>query len=1027
VTSSDSTSRPSEDEAAPRGTDDETLYDEYVELALEGAPPTPDEFLASRGASSRELRAALEEVFRRAPRGQIDAAPPWKTLGDHRLIERIGGGGMGVVFLAEQRALGRKVALKVLRPELSGSAVAAERFRREARAVAQLRHPNIVTLYAAGEEHGVRYLAMEFVEGASLADMLASGEIAATPISQRVRWVAQIARALDFAHRNGVIHRDVKPSNIRIAAPERALLLDFGLARTSDSVDATLTDSFAGSPKYASPEQIAKSSSVDARSDVYSLGVTLYQLIAGRAPFDGDSVERLFHQILAGDVTPLRKLAPRAPRDLETVVHKALERRPEQRYSSAAEFADDLEAVLEFRPIRGRPPGLVERARRAAKRNPALAAGVASGVLAAAVFALLWLGKTRSEREDARERAREEVRAARASIDEYRASRAAIDGVQRALRELTVEQNAKHLSEEEYALLDDNEDRLARLQREWTATYFRVLDRLQNAERLDPGVAEVEAVRAELHMERLRQALAEHDRTGVEVYRELVREHDREGRFARELDGALSVSLATDPPGAEVYAFRYEELSRLQPRADARTAPAPLGANSNAPPPGTWCLRMLAPHGEALRDDLIVELDGRPLEGVVLALTGHGDVRAGDRLVEFDERAVDDVWRTEGALPMTTPTLRDDATGYADTWIFERNGERFEVRSTTAEELGVELGSPWEYAVDARRPPARCRAWRNGEFVTYLLEPGAPARPTARPLFTSAACSIGRTPLDAATFPLGDYLLVARLDGYEELRVSISEQTRSFEGRWALLPNGSTPEGWVQLAHADTPREFVWIGEHEVTSGEYLEFLNDPATRREIDASTTLIRQPREGGGNPRPHWLRRADGSFSPPSHWRLDWPIVGVSFEDARAYVAWRNLRAQRTGDPFEYALPTLSDIYAAGVGSFRWSYTYGDRFRAKFSRCCFARPNAHVGPVLRFPIDESPFGVFDLTGGAFEWIEGWYDEPRAQRHMVGGAWGQAHPDVLRIDGGLGALERGSTGETGLRLVRRRAKSGR
>ncbi len=1003
---------------------EERLYDEYVALAATGRAPPPAEFLAAAPDASEALREALEKLHRHAAQEDRNADVPWETLGGFRLIERIGSGGMGMVFLAEERALGRKVALKVLRPELAASAVAAERFRREARAVAQLRHPHIVTLFAAGEERGVRYLAMELVEGASLADMFSSGELARTPLAQRLRWIVQIARALHAAHESGVVHRDVKPSNIRIASCERALIVDFGLARTLDSADATLTDSFAGSPKYASPEQIARSRGVDARTDVYSLGVTLYQVASGRAPFEGESVEQLFHRILTADAAPLRKLAPQLPRDLETVTHKAMERDPRRRYASAAELADDLEAVLELRPIRGRPPGLLEQLRRAARRSPALAAGVVTGAVALTAVAGLWLAKARSDRAQAREQARREVELASETVAAYRAHRGSLDGLQRQVQKLRDAQRAEHLSNAEVALLDEHEERIQRLRREWTESYFHVLDKLALAERLDPKVAGADAVRAELHMERLREALAARDAADAEIHRERVRHYDREGRFTRELDAALLVDLITHPAGAAVYVFRCEELSRLRSGGDARFAPIAHPVDPRQPEPGAWCLRVTHDFGPARAEDLIVELDGRPIEGVVLALRAEGPVRPGDRLVEFDGEPVDDLWFAEARAPLSEPRFRADGKIARDRWVFERGGETYEVRAATATELGVEFGSPWEYAAAASRPAAHANAWRGGEQLEYELPAQAPVRPTTRPLFVPRAEPAARTPLQGFELPRGNYVLLALHDGFEALRVTIGERQVNARFDLELLPSGETPRGWARIPHAERDGAGpAWIAEHELVCSDYLEYLNDPQTLAEIARSSRGERIPREGGDNVRVHWTRGPDGRFAIPQDWRPDWPVVGISWLDAQAYVRWRNQRASETGEPFVYSLPTRQLIVDAGLGGFVWAYTYGDRFRAKFSRCCFARPNANIGPVLRFPVDESPFGVFDLTGGALEWAEGWYDEPRRQRHALGGGWGQANPDVLTLEGGLGAAEDVSSGETGLRLVRRRA----
>src|SRR5262245_60793185 len=187
---------------------------------------------------------------------------------------------MGVVFLAEQGSLGRLVALKVVRPERSGSAEAAARFQREAQAIARLRHPSVVSVHGTGEDRGVRWIAMELVPGRGLDEILreAAAREERLPLPKVLQWIAGIARGLDTAHRAGIVHRDVKPSNIRITPEDRALLVDFGLARELGGDALTRSGEFRGTPIYASPEQISgRLGEVDARSDVYALGVTLYE------------------------------------------------------------------------------------------------------------------------------------------------------------------------------------------------------------------------------------------------------------------------------------------------------------------------------------------------------------------------------------------------------------------------------------------------------------------------------------------------------------------------------------------------------------------------------------------------------------------------------------------------------------------------------------------------------------------------------------------------------------------------------
>jgi tetratricopeptide (TPR) repeat protein len=319
--------------------------------------------------------------------------PPVERIGPYRLLRRIGAGASGAVFEAQDEVLGRAVAIKILGPDLLGTGERGERFEREVRALARLRHPNVVQVFAAGESVGLRYIAMELVAGRSLAEVLASAaaEGVKVPVANVLRWGAQIARALEAAHMAGVLHRDVKPSNIRIASDGRAVLLDFGLAREDDAATLTETGGFRGSPQYASPEQIGvEGVAIDVRTDVYALGATLYEALAGVAPFRASTREQLFRQILTEEPIALFRIDPHVPRDVATVVHAAIEKEPRRRYGSAASFAADLEAAAEGRPVSVRPPSAVGRLSRWARRHPARAA--VAGLLAIGLPLVTFLG-----------------------------------------------------------------------------------------------------------------------------------------------------------------------------------------------------------------------------------------------------------------------------------------------------------------------------------------------------------------------------------------------------------------------------------------------------------------------------------------------------------------------------------------------------------------------------------------------------------------------------------------------------------
>jgi serine/threonine-protein kinase len=300
------------------------------------------------------------------------------TLGPYRILAEVGRGGMGIVYRGYDDTLQRKVAVKVVRPELAGPATRA-RLLVEARAAARFAHDHAVRVHAVDSTaDGLPYLVLEYLEGPTLSQRLASPPALAP--RQAAALAAQVADALAAAHAAGLVHRDVKPGNVILEPPAgRARLLDFGLARLGDGGGLTLEGALAGTPAYMSPEQV-RGGPVDARSDVYGLGATLYEALTGTAPFRG-SAPRVLNQVLHEEPRPPRQLNDAVPRDLETICQKALAKEPGRRYQAAREMADDLNAFLEGRPIRARPLGLLGRGWRWCRRRP-LVAGLAAGLVA---------------------------------------------------------------------------------------------------------------------------------------------------------------------------------------------------------------------------------------------------------------------------------------------------------------------------------------------------------------------------------------------------------------------------------------------------------------------------------------------------------------------------------------------------------------------------------------------------------------------------------------------------------------------
>ena len=311
-------------------------------------------------------------------------------FGDYELLEEIGRGGQGIVYLARQKSLNRTVALKVISPGQWASRAHLKRFRREAQTAASLDHPNIVSIYDVGEHDGSCYFSMKFIEGGQLDEV-----VSRTPMSirQAVEMIAKLARTVHYAHQHGILHRDIKPGNILLDKEGEPHLADFGLARLVEAESTvTRTLEVLGTPSYMAPEQAGgKNIQLTAAIDVYGLGAVLYQLLTRHPPFAGGTTYETIKLLLDTEPRQPRLLNPKLDRDLSTICLKCLEKDPKRRYPSALALAEDLEHWLKHEPIQAKRSGFVAHARKWVQRNPPIAALVVSLIaLAAAVSWNIW-------------------------------------------------------------------------------------------------------------------------------------------------------------------------------------------------------------------------------------------------------------------------------------------------------------------------------------------------------------------------------------------------------------------------------------------------------------------------------------------------------------------------------------------------------------------------------------------------------------------------------------------------------------
>jgi serine/threonine protein kinase/formylglycine-generating enzyme required for sulfatase activity len=938
-------------------------------------------------------------------------------IGPYRLLEVLGQGGMGVVYAAEQRApIHRRVALKLVKRGMDSHEVLA-RFDSERQALALMNHPHIARVFDAGATaDGRPYFVMELVVGVPIT-LFADEERLGT--RERLEVFLQVCEAVQHAHQKGIIHRDLKPTNVLVAREDgerAAKIIDFGVAK---SLREPLTDwtlfthegQLVGTPAYMSPEQFgAGAPDIDTRSDIYSLGLLLYELLAGTLPFDLDRVRRgglreLQRVVCEEDAPPLstrfgrlgaqadelaekrrcdrRSLRRQLRGDLDWITRKATEKDRARRYASASELAADIGRHLRHEPVSAGPPGVAYRLRKfGRKHRVALAAAFAAFFLLVALTLLSRHLTALSHYRDAESHVERHrlLNGELADLDarwrEAKAAHPSWAPVWERLDEFAAWDRLEDARERsgfalDRALLSFNQAVQSALP--WTATRQRSRESLER-----------------LYFEGYKDALGRGELgRGPQFYKVMI-ESIGLGSFEKELERGM-IAFRSDPPGAEIWCFRYEKHEGGEPHV----VPLPFDPSAGRSEPA---------RGVAGRPSLVVERVWEPALSPLVP---------GDRLLSLRGQEL----RSRSALAKVLASVS--------------RGEGIEVRVLRAgsEETLRWIPFPARPADLSGSPPALRRLVSIRQQLGFTLE--------GYPLEFHTRCRVGVTHAEAPVaveLPRGSYLFVLRKPGYADARFPVavpSEEDRSAAGveDVRLLKDDEIPPGCVYIpacpvacggdreVDQDLPRathrlDGFFLSRLEVTVREYLEFVNSPEVLPE-----TLDESGDSRGKDVRliPHGssglLFDFDGAAQ---NWKpgpgllplgLEAPVFRVSVSAARRYAEW--LTAKH-GGRWRFRLPSDLEWEKAARGVDRRFYVWGNYPVWSFCRSLFGSEGrkSRAGPVGAYPLDESVFGVRDLAGSVAEPTSGHTTEGYVS--LRGGSWYEPTEYYYRIANRLGRKER-------------------
>ena len=938
---------------------------------------------------------------------------PPERVGPYRLLEPLGEGGMGIVYLAEQEEpIRRQVALKLIRSGQDTRQVMA-RFEQERQTLALMQHPNIAVVHDAGAtDAGYPYFVMEYLQGAKPLSRYCDEK--SLSVRKRLELFLDLCRAVQHAHQKGIIHRDLKPSNVLVGEHDGVPLLkviDFGIAKAVDPLSgasALLTQDGAiiGTPGYMSPEQAeGGSSAIDTRTDIYSMGAILYELLVGTLPMDSDTLSRgnlleiiaairekdpptpssrlsQSKQAAALETAARRSADPRVLErqirgDLDWITLKALEKDPDRRYASAAELAADIERHLANEPVLARRPGALYRLRKFTKRNQ-------WQVAAAAAVAVVLVGLTGAGWVVAERRSRDLLAEGRSAHEGYLEKRTERDKWDRVWvqkkdaykswqppwerpEEMEAWSNVRRLDES----IDDL----------YHTSVLSLSHAMDEAPILSGRGDEARSSLAALYFDRFSESEEDEITVNSRFFKEAIEQLGVE-EYRRELEGARDVEIASEPHGAEVHAFRYEEWdSRLLPlawRPDAAGKPEPF-----------------------LRVGLVRD--------------AAGPFREGDRLLALESPPGGSSARvrTFGELAQALSGVEADATVVAR---ILRSG-REEVLSWV----------PY--------PKAKLtEVFTAGRLLDPLAQFGFQF--DGYPLDFGPASLLGTTGAAPFTqrFPRGSYLLVFRKPGFAEARVPLF--VPSFRDvRAHLVEANRVPPGFIHIpdgpaalgAHESEAYEPLdrqvarvpgfLLARKEVTFREYVEFLNDPATLGRLATRQREGVKPLIDSGDPeiqpylhksglvellptdiqgRVYVVKAEDGEgyrMNPKMiGFSLECPVVGLQTIASLEYARWL---ASKYGGRWVFRLPKDLEWEKAARGVDRRLFVWGD-YPDPIYAYCNSNPGSYKSNVNDLaetgthPLDESVYAILDLAGSAKERV---LAPGRPQRRgyttVRGGSW--------------------------------------